>query len=290
MFARIDSATRLLDQKLKRLTETTPLSSPEQIARNLRTNVNELQSHFDSSIRTLRRAEEEHSEPSPIASKADMADIKALLQNQNVLLQRLTAFGADPQIPTNNDHAQSAKDMCCSRESGANIHNTDVARLRTAILTVIQTLQAKVDELLIRLILLLPLFRHYARILRSIPAGVSMLLSDNIQFEDALGRHAFLPFEHFRHFPVFIARLLYHFRDIPGECRILDNQYRLFRGRCGGSLLTETNWSTMVQPGTKVYMAIVAGDLCRLQDYCFRCFKGVLIKRNKNLFAWLVSS
>lgn len=86
----------------------------------------------------------------------------------------------------------------------------------------------------------------------------TLLLDTNMSLQDALGRPPIsLPFEHFRYFSVFKARLREVFRGAPGEDKVLRNQYHVIDVQAPGTpILTEENWSQVVKPGMHLAMSI----------------------------------
>lgn len=63
------------------------------------------------------------------------------------------------------------------------------------------------DALLLKLWIILPVAQHILRNLQAPRLIASLTMGENITFEDVLGRVVRLPYQHFRHYPVFIARL-----------------------------------------------------------------------------------
>lgn len=62
----------------------------------------------------------------------------------------------------------------------------------------------------------------------SVPSSPTMLLDDNFQFLDAHGQNISLPYDHFRYFSVFKARLECAFRNRLGHQKVLQGMFQLF--------------------------------------------------------------
>jgi hypothetical protein len=105
------------------------------------------------------------------------------------------------------------------------------------------------------LLLALPQLILLYRVMRRLPPAISLVLHDNITFEDALGRVQSLQFQQFRHWDVFEASLRCAFELVPGKQKVISGDYVLTSpGHIGR--LTSRNWSLAVRPGFAVKMAI----------------------------------
>jgi hypothetical protein len=98
-----------------------------------------------------------------------------------------------------------------------------------------------------------------------------MLLTNNIVFEDALGRMMSLPFEHFRHYSVFVERLKCEFNGLRRQRDIERNNFALFDATSSSHRIMAQNWDRAVRPRTKVAMAIVVGSSFYDEESCPRC-------------------
>ena len=105
------------------------------------------------------------------------------------------------------------------------------------------------------LILALPQLILLYRFLRCLPPAISLVLHDNINFEDALGRVQSLQFQQFRHWDVFETSLRCAFELVPGKQKVMSGDYVLTGPEHMGQL-TSHNWSLAVRPGLAVKMAI----------------------------------
>ena len=105
------------------------------------------------------------------------------------------------------------------------------------------------------LILALPQLILLYRVLRRLPPAISLVLHDNINFEDALGRVQSLQFQQFRHWDVFETSLRCAFELVPGKQKVMSGDYVLTGPEHMGQL-TSHNWSLAVRPGLAVKMAI----------------------------------
>ncbi|KAI9702790.1 MAG: hypothetical protein M1836_008004 [Candelina mexicana] len=113
------------------------------------------------------------------------------------------------------------------------------------------------------------LLRALRTLLRLIPRQPTMLLEDNISFEDALGRIHSLQYAYFRDWTVFEAMLRVKFKAVPGEYSVSKGQYRIVNtvnGRC----ISQQNWNNLVFPGTQVAMSIIMEQLLSPDGRCPR--------------------
>lgn len=95
-----------------------------------------------------------------------------------------------------------------------------------------------------------------AYVMGTLPSRISTLLSDNLSFEDALGRVLSLQFQQFRHWPTFEANLRCHFADSPGLQKVLDGKFVLTSPSYPGVRLDATNWNQKVRQRMVVFMSI----------------------------------
>jgi hypothetical protein len=105
------------------------------------------------------------------------------------------------------------------------------------------------------LILALPQLILLYRVLRRLPPAISLVLHDNINFEDALGRVQSLQFQQFRHWDVFETSLRCAFELVPAQQKVRSGDYVLTSPEHTGRLISQ-NWSLAVRPGFTVKMAI----------------------------------
>lgn len=119
------------------------------------------------------------------------------------------------------------------------------------------------------LLLAIPQMVLLYRVLRRLPQAISLVLHDNITFEDALGRVQSLQFQQFKHWPVFEASLRCKFEGLPGTRKVLDGKYVLTSPKCI-DILDAKNWSRSIQPGIVVKMAISFSEISTLGKRCPR--------------------
>jgi hypothetical protein len=117
----------------------------------------------------------------------------------------------------------------------------------------------------------LPVVQHLLRILRAPPLLASIPIADSILFEDVLGRTIHLLYLQFQHHAVFMARLRCEFKGVPGEQRVLLEQFRIFRQKRYNEFLTRDNWESAVGPGSKIAMSILLNSHESEGDACPRC-------------------
>ena len=107
----------------------------------------------------------------------------------------------------------------------------------------------------------------------------TMLLQDNIWFEDALGRVRELPYAWFRHWEIFEGMLQAEFRNIPGSRRVREELYDISVNSFWGTRIEKDEWSKRVFPGSKVSMSMLAAVPFRKGNRCPRplCIGQMLI-------------
>jgi hypothetical protein len=102
-------------------------------------------------------------------------------------------------------------------------------------------------------------FQRFIRSTRTFPRSPSMLLNSNITLVDALNRELSLPYEHFRYWPVVLARLKCEFKGFPGESYIAKKKFGLFRAAKKPEdevMIPFDQWERSVFPGNRVLMSI----------------------------------
>lgn len=108
----------------------------------------------------------------------------------------------------------------------------------------------------------------YEMLLR-LPLSVSLVLRDNINFEDALGRMQSLQFQHFQHWPVFEASLRCNFQNLPGMLKVVSGEHVLTTPKHKIQLRPH-NWSELIRPGFIVKMAIMINTVQTSYQECPR--------------------
>lgn len=121
------------------------------------------------------------------------------------------------------------------------------------------------------ILLLFPQLAVYFRVLRSIPRSASLLLRDNIEFEDVLGRIHSLQFEQFRHWRVFKSLLLCTFENVPGRDKVRKGQYSLVNAKVQGQILNAANWNQLVRPRAEIIMFVKMVATESVLGSCPRC-------------------
>lgn len=243
----------------------------------------------DHSARSRTNTTQDTSIPSPVSRPADSGSssqdqsaiqrVEGQLAAQTHLLQLLIERDVNPQssgsLPEiqSNGITQSAQDT-----------------IRQSIQVTLSFFRAGVKALLLKLWIALPVIQHILRTLRALPLLVSTTISDSILFEDALGRIVHLPYVHFRHYAVFMARLRCEFKNVPGEQKVLLEQFRIFRRKRFDEFLTKDNWDSAVRPGSKVAMSILLDNYGSEGDTCPRCETIKADTDAKDLSQWYVPS
>jgi hypothetical protein len=105
---------------------------------------------------------------------------------------------------------------------------------------------------------------------RRIPAAVSLVLRDNVHFEDALGRQHSLQFNQFRYWPVFHAFLECVFTDVPGFERVIKGAFILVSEEKHLVRWTDANYDTLISPGCGFKMFIMLDKKDDIYE-CPRC-------------------
>lgn len=134
---------------------------------------------------------------------------------------------------------------------------------------IIRVLFASILIFLKQFILALPQILFLVQVARRIPQAVSLVLRDNITFEDALGRIQSLQYQHFRYWEVFQASLLCHFQGLPGFRKVQSGQFILTCPPLKVNL-TSSNWRSQIQPGLTIQMSISIKTLLTCVGQCPR--------------------
>lgn len=222
-------------------------------------------------------------------TSSEISDIKKMLMGQNTLIQQLVVRGEQAGASSLSGTNKSSSAFSTTYKTLRVDHDFDCVPFLTpdaTILTLLERVKLGVKALVVKLLLLLYLVRRAFQMLSATPAAPTMLLDDNILFEDALGRTISLPYAHFRHYPVFIARLQCEFRDLPGERKILRNCYLLFNRRNRCEFVTQDTWDSRVQPGAVLGMSIEVDRVHYVGRSCPRCNILTATKRPKRLQSW----
>lgn len=210
-----------------------------------------------------------HQEPT------DLSDIRSLLQSQNVLIQQLTYPDSKRKLILDPARIHFQPQHDARSTSGTTeivIRLPSISELEEAFQAILHILHIASNEILLRLVIILPFINRLIRTAQSMALAPTMLLRDNILFEDALGRKASLPFQYFQHFPVFMARLQCEFKGLPGERRVIRKQFRLFDAERSDIPITEKDWQARVVPGASLSMAVVVNNAYCLGTSCPRCY------------------
>jgi hypothetical protein len=216
---------------------------------------------------------------SPHRDESVIQRIENQLAVQTRILQQLTERDPNSRSPdslpgmNNNGVIRSARDT-----------------IRKSFQVLLNFFRANVNALLLELCIALSVIQHAFRTLRALPSLIYIPISDSIMFEDALGRIAHLPYVHFRHYAVFMARLRCDFKNVPGEQKVLLKQFRIFRRKRFDDYLTEDNWDSAVRPGSKIAMSILLDSHGSEGNTCPRCRHLKADVNTEDLSQWYVSS
>nr|OQO28712.1 hypothetical protein B0A51_02955 [Rachicladosporium sp. CCFEE 5018] len=123
-----------------------------------------------------------------------------------------------------------------------------LAALRTHIIAIV--------ALLLRLV---PNVRLFLSTALTIVRSLTFLLSDNILLTDVLGRKLTLPYQHFRLYPVLVARLRSALDDCLGQLALSNEAFEFFLERGEGvPILVDSaeQYESMIAPRKKLIMSI----------------------------------
>jgi hypothetical protein len=135
----------------------------------------------------------------------DLPAIEAHLFRQDGPIQRcIHAATSSTASPSTTCSPSGYNGTTVNWERAIVIPYPSAEQLQERLFAALNALNMSARELLLRIFLVVPLLHQFFQVLRRIPAIPTMLLTDSIMFEDALGRRMSLPFEHFCHFSVFL--------------------------------------------------------------------------------------
>jgi hypothetical protein len=112
---------------------------------------------------------------------------------------------------------------------------------------------------------------HASNVISRVPR---LLAGDKITLVDALNRELSLEYDHFRHWPVLMARLKVQFRGLPGEDQIAKEKFLLLtlESHTGKStIIPPIKWENSVSPGCRVVMSMVVEQHFRQMKECLSC-------------------
>jgi hypothetical protein len=112
---------------------------------------------------------------------------------------------------------------------------------------------------------------HASNVISRIPR---LLAGDKITLVDALNRELSLEYDHFRHWPVLMARLQVQFRGLPGEEQIAKEKFVLLtRSSHSGksTIMSPGKWENSVFPGCRVVMSMVVEQQSDQMKECLSC-------------------
>ncbi|RSM10349.1 hypothetical protein CDV31_007225 [Fusarium ambrosium] len=124
-------------------------------------------------------------------------------------------------------------------------------------------------------------FLIMSRALQDIPRSILSLSTDNIQFEDMLGRSFSLQFSLACEWQVFEAFLITRLENTPGEDSVTSGRYHLLHGSNNMVLpKSRQGWANSIFPGAKVLMSLQVHN--RIPRLCPKC-GSKLIHENRGL-------
>lgn len=120
-------------------------------------------------------------------------------------------------------------------------------------------------------LLVLPQVLAIIKVLHRLPQAISLVLHDNMSFEDALGRFHSLQYQQFRHWTVFESSLHCIFADLPGMQKIMRGQFVLTPEGSPTTSLTQYNYTEHVKPGFTFKMSVTIKKLILESEKCPKC-------------------
>jgi hypothetical protein len=125
-----------------------------------------------------------------------------------------------------------------------------------AVARVLTTITRASLVLISRLATLAPQLLLFLKVLSNIPASATSLLSDNICFEDVLGRTYSLLCQHFKHWRIFKSMLECAFENMPGQEKVFSRHYRIMNARFQENFVDKLNWEQSIFPGAQFVMSV----------------------------------
>ncbi|RSL52665.1 hypothetical protein CEP54_010776 [Fusarium duplospermum] len=138
--------------------------------------------------------------------------------------------------------------------------------------TALQSLPPKLLSFFV--VVMIPLLRGFFLIMshafQDIPRSILSLSTDNIQFEDMLGRTFSLQFSLVCEWQVFEAFLITRLENTPGEASVASGRYYLLHGSNNMVLpKSRKGWANSIFPGDRVVMSFQADG--GIPERCPRC-------------------
>lgn len=187
--------------------------------------------------------------------------------------------GAHESTLHRQDHDLSQTAKTAEDPGSLDLIRTGSQQLVIGFLSLLVELVKAIVHSVTPLVHLMPALAIYLRVMRSIPTTISFVLSDNIQFVDALGMNHSLPFQNVRGWTAFQSMLSAHFRDRPGGDKVAAGHFRIWKATAQESVLDEATWAEALEPGDRLVMSIEISKMHRTprRGYCLRAnCKGVL--------------
>lgn len=143
-------------------------------------------------------------------------------------------------------------------------------RLLIEVETILQMCCAWFCILLDGFVLALPQMLLILRTLHRLPKAISLILHDNMSFEDALGRFHSLQYQQFRHWAVFESLLRCSFASLPGSRMVMRGHFVLTPEGAPTITLTAFNYAEYVKPGFIFKMSMTMKKLILEKKKCPR--------------------
>ncbi|KAH8655047.1 hypothetical protein BGZ60DRAFT_519157 [Tricladium varicosporioides] len=201
------------------------------------------------------------------AINAGIEPLKSLLQNESKMLSEQQLACKKNIIQTIFEYHRHAVRSLESHtlENRAQVSSIEakIEQLQTIVYS--RTLRDKTSQAtcLVISLLILP---YVAMFLRN-TLSTFFLCGDRFLFEDGLRRMKILPTAHFQHWELFYEFLVDNFRGSPGLKLVLNQQF-LMLNAYNHLPISPENWTSFIQPHTKVKMAMVVDCSVRNQGSC----------------------
>lgn len=206
-----------------------------------------------------------------VATKNDINDLKRQMEIQTQLLMKDCTKQNGPSGSSRATRTLTIPTLNISTEEMMSKLSCFADEVRVALQLFFAYLPIGFQNMLVALPHLVVL---YQLVLQRLPQAISLVLHDNITFEDALGRTQSLQFQQFRHWEVFEASLRCTFESVPGKQKVLSGQYVLTSLK-QAQYITPQTWSTAIQPGIVIRMAMLMQHLKAVKSQCPRCMSFV---------------
>ncbi|KAK4465439.1 hypothetical protein QBC42DRAFT_12890 [Cladorrhinum samala] len=171
--------------------------------------------------------------------------LESLVENNDLQRRQLQSARSRQLLPMN---VQSSDVVLAKAE------HDDISTLLLRLLSVIIR---DLKTLFMSMWLYMPHFMTSLKLLAtSLRREPMLLISDSINFEDALGRRYALQYEFYRHWPAFESFLRRNFKQTPGESYVKSGQFLIIDSRTDHLVFSQASWEVVTAPGCELSMSI----------------------------------